>query len=93
MSSYPADGVCSPPELPPYLKNVHDLKPIRGAPGNAEVMRIHSVIQVVQKMIDIPGMGNRGLLARLSQHLFDVRSSIVANIYAWHFPRELLIPL
>ncbi|CAE6462294.1 unnamed protein product [Rhizoctonia solani] len=73
MPGYPGDQVCSPPELPPYLKNVHHLKPIRGVPNDDEVMKIHAVILVANKVVDVQGMGDPLLLARLSEHLFNVQ--------------------
>ncbi|KAG8755824.1 hypothetical protein FRC11_005755 [Ceratobasidium sp. 423] len=69
--------VCSPPELPPYLKSVYDLKPIVGSPKDDEVVGIHAVIRMAQKAVDIPGTGNAALLAQLSEHLFDVQMGTV----------------
>ncbi|KAG8692472.1 hypothetical protein FRC11_003597, partial [Ceratobasidium sp. 423] len=39
---YPPGQVCSPPELPTYLKNVYDLKPIVGVPSDAEVDAVYT---------------------------------------------------
>lgn len=37
--------VSIPPQLPEYLKNIHDLKPIVGVPDDEEVIAIHTVIR------------------------------------------------
>ena len=41
-----------PPELPPYLKSVYDLKSIVGTPSDDEVIGIHAVIRMAQKAVD-----------------------------------------
>ncbi|CAE6477858.1 unnamed protein product [Rhizoctonia solani] len=73
MSSDPVDEACSPPGLPPYLKSVYDLKPIWGVPSDEEVIGIHAVIRMANKVIDVPGMGDSVLLAQLMEHLFNVQ--------------------
>ncbi|CAE6459429.1 unnamed protein product [Rhizoctonia solani] len=65
--------VSSPPDLPAYLKGVYDLNPVIGAPSDDEVIRIHAVMQMAQKAVDIPGTGNPALLAKLAEHLFNVQ--------------------
>ncbi|KDN40473.1 hypothetical protein RSAG8_08093, partial [Rhizoctonia solani AG-8 WAC10335] len=60
------DQICSPPELPPYLKNVHDLKSTRGIPEDEEMIGIHAVIRMAQKVVDVPGVGNSALLYQLT---------------------------
>ncbi|CAE6428913.1 unnamed protein product [Rhizoctonia solani] len=67
------DQICSPPELPPYLKNVHDLKSTRGIPEDEEMIGIHAVIRMAQKVVDVPGVGNSALLYQLTEHLFHVQ--------------------
>ncbi|KAG8689287.1 hypothetical protein FRC11_003377, partial [Ceratobasidium sp. 423] len=52
MPSYPADQVCSPPELPPYLRSVRDLQPIVGIPSDEDVIGIHAVMRMAYKFID-----------------------------------------
>ncbi|KAH7335742.1 hypothetical protein B0J17DRAFT_52666 [Rhizoctonia solani] len=74
MTSYPADQVFAPPELPPYIISVYNLQPIVGVPNDEELIGIFSVIRAAQKVAEIPGMGNSVLLSRLSEHLFDVLS-------------------
>ncbi|KAH7335862.1 hypothetical protein B0J17DRAFT_56767 [Rhizoctonia solani] len=46
---YPSCQVCLPPELPTYLKNVYDLKPVVGIPEDEEVIGIHAVLQAARK--------------------------------------------
>ncbi|KDN33792.1 hypothetical protein RSAG8_13121, partial [Rhizoctonia solani AG-8 WAC10335] len=58
---YPPGQVCYPPELPAYLKNVCDLKPVVGVPSDAEVMRIHSVMHAANRVSGVPGMHDAGL--------------------------------
>ncbi|CAE6416712.1 unnamed protein product [Rhizoctonia solani] len=88
MSSYPGGRVYSPPDLPPYLQNVYDLKPIIGVPSDDQVIEIHAVMHMAQKAVDIPGTGDRVLLARLAEHLFNVQMDTGANISALHFRRR-----
>ncbi|CUA67637.1 hypothetical protein RSOLAG22IIIB_07495 [Rhizoctonia solani] len=79
---YPPGQVCSPPELPVYLKNVYDLKPIIGVPNDAEVIGIHAVIEAARKTSDIPGMHTPGLLMRLTDHLFGAQMARYRNKYS-----------
>ncbi|CAE6527597.1 unnamed protein product [Rhizoctonia solani] len=46
---YPPGQVCYPPNLPTYLKNVYDLKPIVGVPSDDEVIGIHVVMQAANR--------------------------------------------
>ncbi|KAG8730791.1 hypothetical protein FRC11_005799, partial [Ceratobasidium sp. 423] len=46
---YPPGQVCRPPDLPAYLKNVYDLKPIVGVPSDEEVIGIHAVMQAANR--------------------------------------------
>jgi hypothetical protein len=52
MPPFLAGQVCTPPDLPPYLKKVYELKPIAGAPNNEELMGIHAVIRVASRVVD-----------------------------------------
>ncbi|ELU37136.1 hypothetical protein AG1IA_08847 [Rhizoctonia solani AG-1 IA] len=47
MSERP-NVVLPPPDLPPYLKNVHELKPIIGPPTDSELLAIHAVVRAAQ---------------------------------------------
>ncbi|KAF8750732.1 hypothetical protein RHS01_09055 [Rhizoctonia solani] len=77
---YPPGQICHPPELPVYLKNVYDLKPIVGVPNDAEVTRIHAVLHAARKLSEVPAMMDPSLLMGLADHLFDVQMGIEANI-------------
>ncbi|CEL58677.1 hypothetical protein RSOLAG1IB_08741 [Rhizoctonia solani AG-1 IB] len=70
---YPSGQVCYPPELPAYLSNVYDLKPIVGLPSDAEVIGIHAVLYAARKASEIPGMHDPGLLMGLADHLFGAQ--------------------
>ncbi|KAJ1300488.1 hypothetical protein OPQ81_005302 [Rhizoctonia solani] len=78
---YPPRQVCSPPELPTYLKNVYDLKPIVGLPNDAEVIGIHTVIQAANRASSIPGMHDPGLIMKLSDHLFGAQMAVYRSKY------------
>ncbi|EUC55122.1 laminin domain protein, putative [Rhizoctonia solani AG-3 Rhs1AP] len=67
------DQICSPPELPQYLKNIHDLKPIQGIPSDEEMIEIHDVIRMAQKVVEAPGVGDPVLLYQLTEHLFNAQ--------------------
>ncbi|CAE6439420.1 unnamed protein product [Rhizoctonia solani] len=73
MSGALVEQVCSPPELPLYLKNVCELKSITGAPSDEELIGIHAVIRVANRVVDVQGVGDSMLLARLSEHLFNAQ--------------------
>lgn len=87
MTSYPADQVFAPPELPPYLISVYNLQPIVGIPNDEELIGKFSVIRAAQKAAEIPGMGDSVLISRLSEHLFDVQMARYRSKYlATMFP-------
>ncbi|CAE6424218.1 unnamed protein product [Rhizoctonia solani] len=71
MPGGPDNQVYLPPKLPPYLNKVYDLKPITGIPSDEEVIGIHAVIRVANKVVDVEDMGDPTLLAQLSEHLFS----------------------
>ncbi|KAG8694398.1 hypothetical protein FRC11_002218 [Ceratobasidium sp. 423] len=79
---YPPGQICYPPELPTYLKNVYDLKPVVGAPSDDEIIGIHAVIQAARKGSEIPGMHNPGLLMGLADHLFGVQMARYRSKYS-----------
>ncbi|CUA67176.1 hypothetical protein RSOLAG22IIIB_07244 [Rhizoctonia solani] len=70
---YPASQVCYPPELPEYLKNVYDLKPIAGVPSDTDVIGIHSVVHAASRVSGVPGMHDSHLFLKLADHLFSVQ--------------------
>ncbi|CAE6514084.1 unnamed protein product [Rhizoctonia solani] len=79
---YPHGQICYPPELPLYLKDAYDLKPIIGVPSDTEVVQIHSVIHAANRVSVVPGMTNPGLLVKLSDHLFSVQMAKYQNKYS-----------
>ncbi|CAE6403429.1 unnamed protein product [Rhizoctonia solani] len=79
---YPPGQVCYPPELPTYLKNVCDLKPVVGVPSDAEVMGIHSVMHAANRVSGVPGMHDTGFFMRLADHLFGVQMAKYRNRYS-----------
>ncbi|CAE6527588.1 unnamed protein product [Rhizoctonia solani] len=79
---YPPDQVCYPPNLPTYLKNVYDLKPIAGVPSDDEVIAIHMVMQVANRASGIPGMHDSRLLMGLADHLFEAQMAKYRRRYS-----------
>ncbi|CAE6439345.1 unnamed protein product [Rhizoctonia solani] len=79
---YPPSQICSPPELPAYLKEVCDLKPIVGAPSDDEVVGIHSVIHAANQVSVVPAMNNPGLVMALADHLFSVQMARYGSKYS-----------
>ncbi|CAE6483173.1 unnamed protein product, partial [Rhizoctonia solani] len=73
MTNYPTDQVCSPPELPPFLRNVYDLNKIVGVPKDEEMIGIHAVIRMAHKFTDVPDTCSPALLNQLSEHLFNAQ--------------------
>ncbi|KAB5588467.1 Laminin domain containing protein [Ceratobasidium theobromae] len=65
--------VSIPPQLPEYLKNIHDLKPIVGVPDDEEVIAIHTVIRAASIVFQVPGIYDPTLSLNLAQHLFEVQ--------------------
>ncbi|CAE6374438.1 unnamed protein product [Rhizoctonia solani] len=88
MTTHLNGQILSPPELPPYLKTVHDLKPILGAPSDEEVIGIHAVMRIANQVVDVEDLGNPTLLARLSEHLFDVQMVKYRSKYLGMFPED-----
>ncbi|CAE6439877.1 unnamed protein product [Rhizoctonia solani] len=79
---YPPGQVCHPPELPTYLNNVYNLKPIVGVPNDAEVIGIHTVLHAARKASEIPGMHDPGLLMGLADHLFGAQMARYRSKYS-----------
>ncbi|KEP48424.1 putative laminin domain protein [Rhizoctonia solani 123E] len=79
---YPPGQVCYPPELPIYLRNVYDLKPIVGVPSDADVIGVHAVIQAANRVSGVPGMHDPGLLMGLADHLFSVQMARYRSKYS-----------
>ncbi|CAE6458126.1 unnamed protein product [Rhizoctonia solani] len=107
MTCYPAEEVCEPPVLPPYLKAICDLQPIVGVPSDEEIIGVHAVVRVANQVVNVPDICDSMLLAGLSEHLFDVQMakyrskhskklSLAGTIYIPpqlppHLPRQLEI--
>ncbi|KAJ1300485.1 hypothetical protein OPQ81_005299 [Rhizoctonia solani] len=68
------NAVSTPPDLPPYLRNIHDLKPVTGPPTDDELLAIHAVARAAQNASNIPGIW-RGIAA--STHFGIFREKIV----------------
>ncbi|CAE7050912.1 unnamed protein product [Rhizoctonia solani] len=79
---YPPGQVCHPPELPAYLKNIHDLKPIVGAPSDGEMIKIHDVLDAANRVSGVPGMHDPGLLMKLADHLFSTQMARYRSKYS-----------
>lgn len=74
--------IYTPPPLPGYLKNVHDLNPIVGTPSDEEIKEIHAVMRAAAHMSQIPAMFNPELSMNLAQHLFDVQMAVYRSRYS-----------
>ncbi|KAG8686783.1 hypothetical protein FRC11_008377, partial [Ceratobasidium sp. 423] len=81
MTGYSTNQTLSPPDLPAYLENVYKLQPIVGEPSDDQVIGIHAVIRVANKVVDVQGMGDPLLLARLSEHLFKAQMAKYRSRY------------
>ncbi|CAE6372257.1 unnamed protein product [Rhizoctonia solani] len=66
-----------PPQLPPFLASIFDLKPILGSPSPREVNLVHSAIRALNNVSQTPELRDTELSVELSQHLFDIQM-------AWH---------
>ncbi|CAE6400663.1 unnamed protein product [Rhizoctonia solani] len=90
MMSRPNGQLFVPPELPPYLKNVYDLKPILDVPSDEEIVGIHAVIRVANQVVDVQDIGSPTLFAQLSEHLFDVQMAKYRSKYIGIFPEDAI---
>ncbi|CAE6477836.1 unnamed protein product [Rhizoctonia solani] len=79
---YPQSQICYPPELPVYLKNVYDLKPIVGAPRDDEVIGIHAVMNAAHRVLGVPGMDDPGSFMKLADHLFSAQMARYRSKYS-----------
>ncbi|CAE6362900.1 unnamed protein product [Rhizoctonia solani] len=83
--------VSSPPDLPPYLKNIHDLKPIIGPPTDDELLAIHAVIRAAQNASNIPGMYDSVLSMKLAEHVFAAQMARYRSKYSLGIFREKIV--
>ncbi|CUA67638.1 hypothetical protein RSOLAG22IIIB_07496 [Rhizoctonia solani] len=84
----PANQTLSPPELPTYLKNVHDLKSITGVPSDNEIAAIHAVIRVANRVVDVKGLGDTSLHAQLMEHLFGAQIARYQSKYPYELVKD-----
>ncbi|CAE7200257.1 unnamed protein product [Rhizoctonia solani] len=62
-----------PPQLPPFLANVFNLKPILSNPSGDEVKLVHEAIRALNNLSQTPELRDKELSVELSQHLFDIQ--------------------
>ncbi|CUA69484.1 hypothetical protein RSOLAG22IIIB_08491 [Rhizoctonia solani] len=62
-----------PPQLPPFLANVFNLKPIVSDPSRGEVKLVHDAVRALNNFLHTPELRNTDLSIELSQHLFDIQ--------------------
>ncbi|KDN38371.1 hypothetical protein RSAG8_09575, partial [Rhizoctonia solani AG-8 WAC10335] len=62
-----------PPQLPPFLANVFNLKPILGNPNREEVKLVHEAVRALNNFLHTPELRDTDLPIELSQHLFDIQ--------------------
>ncbi|CUA67642.1 hypothetical protein RSOLAG22IIIB_07500 [Rhizoctonia solani] len=62
-----------PPQLPPFLASVFNLKPILSDPSREEVKLVHEAIRALNNFPQTSGLRNTDLSMELSQHLFDIQ--------------------
>ncbi|CAE6541861.1 unnamed protein product [Rhizoctonia solani] len=62
-----------PPQLPSFLANVFQLKPIVGNPSRGEVKLVHETVRALNNFLHTPELRDTDLSIELSQHLFDIQ--------------------
>ncbi|CUA69485.1 hypothetical protein RSOLAG22IIIB_08492 [Rhizoctonia solani] len=62
-----------PPQLPSFLDNIFNLKPIIGNPTREEVKLVHEAIRALNNFPHTSELNNRELSIELSQYLFDIQ--------------------
>ncbi|CAE6541868.1 unnamed protein product [Rhizoctonia solani] len=62
-----------PPQLPPFLANVFNLKPIVGNPSRGEAKLVHEAVRALNNFLHTPDLRDTNLSIELSQHLFDIQ--------------------
>lgn len=63
----------TPPQLPPSLATLFDLRPITGLPSAEEIKLIHAAIRTLNTLLHTPEFQGSNLPVELSQYLFDVQ--------------------
>ncbi|CAE7207585.1 unnamed protein product [Rhizoctonia solani] len=64
-----------PPQLPPFLANVFNLKPIVGNPSCEEVKLVHEAVRALHNFPQTSELKDTDLSIELSQYLFDIQMS------------------
>ncbi|CAE6531132.1 unnamed protein product [Rhizoctonia solani] len=82
------DTLCSPPDLPPYLRNIHDLKPITGPPTDDELLAIQAVVRAAHNASNIPGMYDASLSMKLAEYMFSVQMARFRSKHSLRIFRE-----
>ncbi|EUC58378.1 laminin domain protein, putative [Rhizoctonia solani AG-3 Rhs1AP] len=85
------DVLSSPPDLPPYLRNIHDLKPITGPPTDDELLAIQAVARAAHNASNIPGMYDASLSMKLAEHMFSVQMARYRNKHSLGIFREKIV--
>ncbi|CAE6468646.1 unnamed protein product [Rhizoctonia solani] len=62
-----------PPQLPPFLASVFNLKPILGNPSREEIKLVHEAVRAMNNFLHTPELRNTDISIELSQHLFDIQ--------------------
>ncbi|CAE6455664.1 unnamed protein product [Rhizoctonia solani] len=62
-----------PPQIPYFLANVINLKPIIGIPGREEIKLVHEAVRALNNFPHTSEMRNSDLSIELAQHLFDIQ--------------------
>ncbi|KAG8732507.1 hypothetical protein FRC11_013126 [Ceratobasidium sp. 423] len=70
-----------PPQLPPFLANAFDLKPIVGNPSHQEVKLVHEAVRALNNFLHTPELRDTDLSTELSQHLFDIQMAFHRQKY------------
>ncbi|CAE6458889.1 unnamed protein product [Rhizoctonia solani] len=85
------DAQSSPPDLPPYLRNIHDLKPVTGPPTDDELLAIQAVARAAHNASNIPGMYDASLSMKLAEHMFNVQMARYRSKYSLGIFREKIV--
>ncbi|CAE6416082.1 unnamed protein product [Rhizoctonia solani] len=64
-----------PPQLPPFLSSIFNLKPILGHPNREEIKLVHEAVRALNNFMHTPELRDTDLSTELSQHLFDIQMS------------------
>ncbi|KAJ1300481.1 hypothetical protein OPQ81_005295 [Rhizoctonia solani] len=80
-----------PPQLPHFLANVFNLKPIVGTPNREEVKLVHEAVRALNNLLHTPELRDTDVSAELSQHLFDIQMACHRQKYSINIlPNEVI---